>query len=195
MCKFYFAIKHFLLTRILIGLSLKKQAMVLDIGSGDKPFWRANVFVDDMDVSDYERAGKNGLIKYGFFVDANAESLPFEDETFDFVYCSHVLEHVANPEMVLKEMQRVVKKDGGGYIECPNAIVEAILPFPGHRWLIFENEAKGLTFIRQSKCQHFASIGNKQFSQKLFRKLNWNGYDLFIKHKWKKSDKFSFEVF
>ena len=44
-----------------------------------------------------------------------AEHLPFEDESFDLIYSTNVLEHVQNPEKVLKESIRVLKK--GGYLQ------------------------------------------------------------------------------
>ncbi len=40
--------------------------------------------------------------------------IPFEDSSFDLVYCKQVLEHVKNPYMLLKEVQRVLKP--GGYL-------------------------------------------------------------------------------
>jgi 2-polyprenyl-6-hydroxyphenyl methylase/3-demethylubiquinone-9 3-methyltransferase len=45
-------------------------------------------------------------IKQGF-----AENLPFENEIFDVVYSSHVLEHVNDEQKSLQEMKRVLKND------------------------------------------------------------------------------------
>lgn len=42
--------------------------------------------------------------------------MPFADKEFDFVYCSHVLEHTHNPEKACKELMRIAKR---GYIETP----------------------------------------------------------------------------
>lgn len=41
-----------------------------------------------------------------------AEDLPFEDDRFDVVFCSHVLEHVNSKSTSLQEMARVAKPDG-----------------------------------------------------------------------------------
>lgn len=46
-----------------------------------------------------------------------AESLPFEDETFDIVYLWDILEHVKNPYKAVKEAKRVCKKNGLIFIE------------------------------------------------------------------------------
>lgn len=42
------------------------------------------------------------------------KGIPFEDESVDFIYCSHVLEHlpISKTRTVLKETYRVLKKDG-----------------------------------------------------------------------------------
>lgn len=45
---------------------------------------------------------------------ANGDDLPFNDEEFDFVINSHVLEHFYNPIKAINEWLRVIKK--GGYI-------------------------------------------------------------------------------
>ena len=42
--------------------------------------------------------------------------MPFEDKEFDFIYCSHVLEHAEHPEKACLEIMRVAKR---GYIEAP----------------------------------------------------------------------------
>jgi len=44
------------------------------------------------------------------FVQADIESLPFKDKSFDLVICSEVLEHLVNPSKALGEIKRVTKK-------------------------------------------------------------------------------------
>lgn len=46
------------------------------------------------------------------FVEASAQKLPFPDESFDIVHCHQVLLHLPDPLQAMKEMRRVVKKDG-----------------------------------------------------------------------------------
>lgn len=45
--------------------------------------------------------------------------LPFEDATFDVVYASHVLEHVANDRKAIREIFRVLKHDGLAVLPVP----------------------------------------------------------------------------
>lgn len=69
------------------------------------------------------------------------KGLPFKDKEFDFAICGHVLEDIANPFYVIKELQRVAKR---GYIEVPSRFYEQYPRFhknrlcgdPHHRWII-----------------------------------------------------------
>jgi SAM-dependent methyltransferase len=47
------------------------------------------------------------------------EQLDFEDETFDLIICSHVLEHVDDDIAAIREMKRVIKKDGKIIVMIP----------------------------------------------------------------------------
>lgn len=49
-----------------------------------------------------------------------AEHLTFSDNSFDFVNCSEVTEHVDNPEQVCHEIHRVLKPNRHGYISFTN---------------------------------------------------------------------------
>lgn len=51
------------------------------------------------------------------FVEFDGETIPFDDESFDFVYATHVLEHVLEPRRFLKELRRVSR--GQIFIEVP----------------------------------------------------------------------------
>jgi len=54
-------------------------------------------------------------------VNGTAEDLSrFKDETFDLVYCSHVLEHLPNPTTAVEEARKVLKKNGAYIIGVPN---------------------------------------------------------------------------
>jgi 2-polyprenyl-3-methyl-5-hydroxy-6-metoxy-1,4-benzoquinol methylase len=51
-----------------------------------------------------------------------AEELPFEDESFDFAHAYSVLEHVDDPDAVLRECHRVLKPGGGLFFSTTSAI-------------------------------------------------------------------------
>ena len=50
------------------------------------------------------------------------ERLPFDDRTFDTVFCSHVLEHIDSPLGLLKEMNRVLKETGHLVLALPSEV-------------------------------------------------------------------------
>ena len=45
--------------------------------------------------------------------------IQYENETFDIIYCSHVLEHVSDDHKAMKEFFRVLKKDGWAILNVP----------------------------------------------------------------------------
>jgi ubiquinone/menaquinone biosynthesis C-methylase UbiE len=61
-----------------------------------------------------ERFIKNGLA--GTFLVSDVENLPFENNTFDLVFCFGVLHHTPNIDKSLYEIQRVLKPSGKAII-------------------------------------------------------------------------------
>ena len=55
-----------------------------------------------------------------------AETLQFKDKKFDVVFSSHVLEHVSDKKLSLREMKRVLKDDGIIIIGVPTATMACI---------------------------------------------------------------------
>ncbi len=44
---------------------------------------------------------------------------PFEDNSFDVIFCNHVLEHVENADICMKELYRIMNKGGWGIFQVP----------------------------------------------------------------------------
>ncbi|MFX0200139.1 MAG: methyltransferase domain-containing protein, partial [Candidatus Hodarchaeota archaeon] len=134
------------------NFGIKPTDKVLDIGSGNVPFQLATHLADiTIEDDNYGRAGvpfKN--IDGKPFFECNIENLPFKDKEFDFVYCSHVLEHVTNPEKACDELTRIAKR---GYIETPKPSKDLWLnnaKVSHHRWAV-ENINSKLVFTEYSK--------------------------------------------
>ena len=53
------------------------------------------------------------------FVCADASKTPFEDESFDTIIMNDAMEHVDQPELVLEECYRILKKNGRLYLNFP----------------------------------------------------------------------------
>ena len=116
-----------------IAIPVTADSLVLDVGSGDKPHWRADVLVDRYLGAEHagQRSGRAAARVSRPLFDADAAALPFADGAFDYAICSHVLEHVPDPAAVVAELTRVAR---AGYIEVPDAASAKILDFPSHLW-------------------------------------------------------------
>lgn len=86
------------------------KGKTLDIGCGYKPY--ENLFDQATQYIGLEiDSPKNRLSKKAdAFYDG--KRMPFEDESFDYIVCNEVLEHVFNPDDFLQEMHRILR--GGG---------------------------------------------------------------------------------
>ncbi|KKS44791.1 MAG: hypothetical protein UV07_C0003G0026 [Candidatus Azambacteria bacterium GW2011_GWB1_42_17] len=133
------------------GFKVKKNDLVIDIGSGDKPFWRGDVFFDKLALADNQRITETGVIQnLGMFINGDLLETPFKDKAFDFSFCAHTLEHVERPDVAIEEIMRISKS---GYIEIPNGLLESIDPYQSHLWFVYLN-GKKLVFVRKSKKMH-----------------------------------------
>ena len=104
--------------------------MILDVGCGCSPIGNVNV---DLMVADADQRWDLNPRGISNFIKASAEFLPFQDNSFDLVHSSHLLEHLEDPFLAVKEFLRVSRR-----------IVKIILPF----WLfgVFDFLAKGREF-------------------------------------------------
>ena len=66
--------------------------------------------------------------------------LPFENESFDIVTMLAVIEHLSYPEDILKEINRILKKDGILLITVPSKIAKPILEFMAFKLKIINRE-------------------------------------------------------
>ena len=52
-------------------------------------------------------------------VKADICNLPFQDNTFDVVFCNHVLEHIKDDTKAMQELYRIMKPRGMGIFQIP----------------------------------------------------------------------------
>ena len=52
-------------------------------------------------------------------VKCDIQDMPFDDNTFDVIFCNHVLEHVADDKKAMSELHRVMKPGGFGIFQVP----------------------------------------------------------------------------
>lgn len=118
---------------------LKPGDRVLDVGSGNDPFPLATHLADiALEDNAYGRAGvplRRAGTKPIFECDLE-DMRGFREKEFDFVYCSHVLEHVRNPAKACAELMRIGKR---GFIETPTRGKDLWLgtaAVSNHRWAV-----------------------------------------------------------
>ena len=84
----------------------------------------------DLSEKMIEKAKENFKGRDNFhFIKANVESIPLEDNFFDVIICTNSFHHYLNPDKALKEMQRLLRKNGKLYVLDPTAdslIIKAI---------------------------------------------------------------------
>lgn len=76
--------------------------LTLDLGCADSPY--SSYFKN--------RIGFDVKVGKGVDVVGDAHNLPFENEKFDVVLCTEVLEHLHSPHIAASEMKRVLKMGG-----------------------------------------------------------------------------------
>lgn len=108
--------------------------LVLDVGSGGWPFKRANHLADKYPEQTTHRTEAIARDSRPFH-QVDLQALPFADKAYDFVFCSHVLEHLDDPGRAIRELSRVGKR---GYIEVPTRVSDVMFNFTRlpdhHRW-------------------------------------------------------------
>ena len=52
-------------------------------------------------------------------VKADICNLPFDDNSFDIIFCNHVLEHIPDDKKAMQELYRVLKTNGMGIFQIP----------------------------------------------------------------------------
>lgn len=67
---------------------------------------------------------------------ADAVDLPIKDNSVDLIINTAMLEHVENPETIIREMHRMLKKDGDFFCYLPFMAPFHAAPNDFHRWTI-----------------------------------------------------------
>ena len=158
---------------------LPTKRRVLEVGPGGNICELADEFVD---LGDIKGVPEHKLHK----LDMSTEMLPFEDKSFDLVYCRHVLEDMWNPFLLVKEMSRVGLS---GYIENPSPLAEMCRGVDGkspkyrgyhhHRYFVWDNDGV-LSFLHKYPMVEYISGSgdtDENIEQELRRSpIFWNSY-------------------
>ena len=104
-------------------LKLPENARILELGCGHGLLWKENVdripagwniTLSDLSPGMLDAAWRNLVVtgRAFQFKEIDAQSIPFEDETFDAVVANHMLYHVPDRPKAIAEIKRVLKPGG-----------------------------------------------------------------------------------
>ncbi len=159
-------------------LELKSRSKVLDVGCGTgylimqiaKKVKKGKVIGIDFSSGMVEQAKRKLIqIKNVEVKQADVWKIPYKSSTFDYVLNTEALHHFVGPEKALKEISRVMKKNGVVAIADVNFPPLAVFNFlfklePGFVRMYSEKEMKsllkkaGLKVVKQKRVSLFALL-------------------------------------
>jgi len=149
---------------------------ILDIGCNIAPVEYAQTVADIQDFSDFYKE------KNKKFILIQNKILPFKDNEFDFVYASHVIEHVDDVSFFINELKRISKQ---GYIELPSLLEDNLVlsanSAEDHKWIFKFDDVEKVLLVEKKKelIEPFITHGvlfetlRKNFRSSLVLELLW----------------------
>ena len=129
---------------------------LLDFGCGHKPYESLFNVIEYVGL-DIEKSGYPNQKSANVFYDG--KKIPFNDNTFDSVLASEVFEHIFNPDEVLLELNRVLKKGGNILITVPFVWFEHEIPYDFARYSSFGIEhllrKNGFQIVKTEKTTNY----------------------------------------
>lgn len=108
----------------LISHSLRGAKAILDVACGGVPILHVlppsplMVATDPLNRDFASLYPRQPRVRYDSFC---AESLPYDDATFDVVFCMNALDHMADPPAAVRQMLRVLKPGGWLHLDITNS--------------------------------------------------------------------------
>ena len=149
---------------------------ILDIGCNIAPVEYAQTVADIQDFSNFYKE------KNKKFILIQNKILPFKDNEFDFVYASHVIEHVDDVSFFINELKRISKQ---GYIELPSLLEDNLVlsanSAEDHKWIFKFDDVEKVLLVEKKKelIEPFITHGvlfetlRKNFRSSLVLELLW----------------------
>jgi len=92
------------------GCGIGAQTVILAKNNPDAKITSVDISPESLEKA-REKVERNG-IKNVRFLQADIFSLPFEDSSFDHVFVCFVLEHLQNPEKIMRNLRKILKPEG-----------------------------------------------------------------------------------
>jgi len=106
--------------------NLRVLELAAGVGGYSTTLYRSCKKFVSSDIYRFPDYNQHPFIDYTIF-DAS-KKYPFNDNSFDFIFCSSLIEHIENPIYMMQEIKRVLKGNGYLYISYP----PFYSPYGGH---------------------------------------------------------------
>jgi SAM-dependent methyltransferase len=113
--------------------SIPPGSIVLDAGAGNQPY-RNLLMHTQYESADFEKVDKS-YARSTYVCDL--KKIPTENNRFDFILFNQVMEHLPEPTLVLKELNRVLKHNGKIIYTGPLFYEEHEIPYYFFRYTQF----------------------------------------------------------
>jgi SAM-dependent methyltransferase len=164
----YFMAKE--LYRNISNLTPKLGGRLLDIGCGAKPY-KSMCNVDEYIGIEIDDENRKNHTHADVLYDGKV--MPFEDKNFDSALSTEVLEHVFNPDILLKEVNRVMKMNGIFLMTTPFFWEAHGQPYDYARYTSFGLEhildKNGFEVLEQIKCGNGIEVVFQTLNNYIFR--------------------------
>jgi uncharacterized protein YbaR (Trm112 family) len=174
---------------------IQRSDFVLEVGSGNAPYWRSDLLIDKYVADSAERPGGSApLVVDRPFVVGDACSLPLKDNSVDFTIARNLLEHIVDADTFLSDMMRVSHK---GYITTPSALAEKIFGWSKHIWFVSVDD--GILTLRPKQRTLYDASLSKVFHalhqrDKSFQRFYAKNRHLFVvEYYWEESITYQIE--
>lgn len=111
-------------------------------------------------------------------------NMPFDDESFDFFICSHVLEHVESDDQAIIELYRITKSGGSGILVAPiimdleKTVEDPSVKDEAGRWRLYGQDDHVRLYAHDDYVNKIRShgfrvdeLGENYFGEDVFRSL------------------------
>lgn len=148
---------------------IHENSKLIDVGCGSGYFLKKAKALKHSEITGVDpEPGNYGVHKIDSEYSHNlniirgfAEKIPLQDNSFDTVLSSHVLEHVNDIDLSLKEMKRIGNSECTFIIGMPNSTMALITLFTQ---LLFESHIRFVNFFGQP----FINVSKLNFKQLFF---------------------------
>jgi SAM-dependent methyltransferase len=110
---------------------LPPGSRLIDVGAGNSPYRELFGHLN-YECTDWEHSVHPGARGVDYICPAH--DLPVHDASYDAVLCTQVLEHVPNPDAVIRELHRILRPGGRLWLTVPLAWELHEMPFDFYRY-------------------------------------------------------------